>query len=240
MMKALVSSYRLQFNSSFKFIAVQLPGYTDGAFDMRIKQDEGAMASLDAAVIATCKYFFFFCLHPAVCLVRGCSRHPTADDDSCAMDKTHGCPHGNVHNVHKEPVGKRAALKIRAMTLGEGIVSEGPRAQAVSATGTASAVTVTVVFSGGTAPFYFAPTRNCTTCCNGVVSDFDAAAGPNSSESTGNGTDATITGNGSAVRLTFAGAAPKWVRYTANRVFPQCALYNKEGLPALPFVMEVK
>ena len=32
---------------------------------------------------------------------------------------------------------------------------------------------------------------------------------------------------------------PTRVRYTANRVFPQCALYNAEGLPALPFAAAV-
>ena len=31
------------------------------------------------------------------------------------------------------------------------------------------------------------------------------------------------------------GLAGSWVRYTAVQTFPQCALYNQEGLPALPF-----
>ena len=35
-------------------------------------------------------------------------------DLSCAEDKTHGCPHGNVHNVHKQPVGSRIAALIRS------------------------------------------------------------------------------------------------------------------------------
>lgn len=30
------------------------------------------------------------------------------------------------------------------------------------------------------------------------------------------------------------------VRYTANQAFPQCAVYNQEGLPALPFIMQIK
>ena len=29
------------------------------------------------------------------------------------------------------------------------------------------------------------------------------------------------------------------VRYTGNQPFPQCALYNKEGFPALPFSQPV-
>ena len=32
---------------------------------------------------------------------------------------------------------------------------------------------------------------------------------------------------------------PTMVRYTANKVFPQCAVYNTEGLPALPFQIDV-
>ena len=28
---------------------------------------------------------------------------------------------------------------------------------------------------------------------------------------------------------------PTMVRYTANKAFPQCAVYAQEGLPALPF-----
>ena len=30
---------------------------------------------------------------------------------------------------------------------------------------------------------------------------------------------------------------PSAVRYTGGATFPQCALYNKEGLPAVPFEM---
>ena len=28
---------------------------------------------------------------------------------------------------------------------------------------------------------------------------------------------------------------PKFVRYTANKIYPQCAVQNRLGLPALPF-----
>ena len=35
-------------------------------------------------------------------------------------------------------------------------------------------------------------------------------------------------------------ATPTTVRYTANNAFPQCALYNGEGLPAFPFEMDVE
>merc|ERR1712118_603408 len=51
-----------------------------------------------------------------------------------AMGKTDGCPHGNVHNVHKQPIGARLAMQIRRMRLGEDIVSQGPRVSSVTAT----------------------------------------------------------------------------------------------------------
>jgi hypothetical protein len=260
MLGQLVGSYREQFNASFPFISVQLPGYAEGVFHMRIKQDEGAKAISDAAVIATY-------------------------DDSCAEGKTDGCPHGNVHNVHKEPIGYRAALMIRAMkqlnivdggtsidlegraatttatTTATILVSEGPRATQAkivartSAPGAAAgaSTTVEVSFEGGTTPFFFAGTRNCTTCCDSFdalaatsdsdafgagVTDFDASDGANSS-SLANTTTGAMVVTGNMVRITFA-EAPKWVRYTANRIFPQCALYNQEGLPALPFEMPVE
>ena len=84
------------------------------------------------------------------------------------MDSTHGCPHGNVHNVHKQTVGERLALQIRRMKLGEEVVSEGPRASGVTvAPGGAGAFAVTVGFDirGSAGALYFAATRNCTDCC---------------------------------------------------------------------------
>jgi hypothetical protein len=35
------------------------------------------------------------------------------------------------------------------------------------------------------------------------------------------------------------GRQPHWVRYTAASIFPECALRNSEGLPALPFKIEI-
>lgn len=78
--KQLISSYRRQFNSTrMNFVAVQLPGYQvgDNVFYMRLAQEAGVTSVENAAIIATY-------------------------DDSCAAGKTNGCPHGNVHNVHKQ------------------------------------------------------------------------------------------------------------------------------------------
>ena len=78
--KQLISSYREQFNSSdMNFVAVQLPGYMEGdaVFYMRLAQATGVEDVEKAAIVATY-------------------------DDSCAAGKNNGCPHGNVHNVHKQ------------------------------------------------------------------------------------------------------------------------------------------
>jgi hypothetical protein len=42
-----------------------------------------------------------------------------------------------------------------------------------------------------------------------------------------------------AVRFTVALANVTHVRYTGNQAFPQCAVFNREKLPALPFLVEV-
>lgn len=207
----LLASYRAQFETEFPFVAVQLPGYAPGVFPMRLAQDRAANASRNAAVIATY-------------------------DLSCAEGPTSGCPHGNVHNVHKQPIGRRVAAQLRKMKLGENIVTQGPRLQAarVRSAGPAS-YAIELTFAGGTAPFRFRPTRNCTTCCGSAVSDFDVSA---DAQSWFNGTGALAQGQ--TVRFDVEmPAPPRLVRYTANRVFPQCALYNLEGLPALPFQSEV-
>ena len=126
------------------------------------------------------------------------------------------------------------------------ILRTGPRATHVSAPGPAawssSSKTVTVSFSGGSAPFSLHGTRNCTTCCDstkngGHTVDFDASS------------DGVHFVNGTSVRLadgatiTFKvgglAAPPSVVRHTAASIWPQCALYNQEGLPLFPFEMRV-
>lgn len=59
------------------------------------------------------------------------------------------------------------------------------------------------------------------------------------------GQPATVAGgsaNASAVTFEVRGvkAAPRYVRYTANKAYPQCAVYNHEGFPAMPFDTEVE
>lgn len=179
---------------------------------MRMAQDAGVGRIKDAAISATY-------------------------DVSCQEDKSHGCPHGNVHNVHKQPIGERLALLVRRLTLKEDVVAEGPRAVAAHVSGGGqSSYNVTIDFTGGSAPFYFRATRNCTECCSGATSDFDVSA---DGKRWYNGTAASLVGPSRVAFSVNADVRPAWVRYTANRVFPQCAMYNREALPALPFQMEI-
>ena len=112
---------------------------------------------------------------------------------------------------------------------------------------------VAVRFSGGTAPFHTAGTKNCTSCCDATKDphtlDFDATCDGGASWVNGTVVDnsvgavaSTVDGTAASTVVTFEvtlATAPTAVRYTAGAIFPQCALYNAEGLPAVPFEMTV-
>lgn len=209
--KRLVKSWRSNFNSSFPFVAVQLPGYSEPLrekiFSMRLAQDTGIQGIPKAAITATY-------------------------DLSCS-NPDH-CPHGFVHNVHKQPIGARLALQLRHLMYGEEIISEGPRVTHWTSTLTkvTNIYSVNVSFSGGTDPYFLKGTRNCTECCKS--GDFDAST---DGEKFFNGSIATMIDSVTVQFKVELSKPPTVVRYTANNAFPQCALYNKEGLPALPFQM---
>ena len=98
--------------------------------------------------------------------------------------------------------------------------------------------TVAVTFLGA-GPLSLAPTRNCTACCRGVHTvDFDAAGAD------GAFVNATNVRLGPTPALTVLfdvelPAAPATVRMTAASTFPQCAIYDTRGLPAVPFRLAV-
>merc|ERR1712000_377546 len=152
---------------------------------------------------------------------------------------TDGCPHGNVHNVHKQPIGARLAMQIRRMTLGEDIVSQGPRVSSVTATQKAGTVYDIQMGFEGTSSLYMGPTRNYTTCCGSdVIGEFDVSS---DGVTWFNATPAEVKGGAVHVQVDMLAkvAAPSVVRYTANRVYPQCAVFGAEGIPAMPFKVNV-
>ena len=111
-------------------------------------------------------------------------------------------------------------------------------------------VRIRVAFSGGSLPLHLNGTRNCTvpqldpesgaampTCCDiKTTSDFDVSR---DNQTWTTGFDVQIVGS-AVTFLVHTPVKPAWVRYTANKQFPQCAVFNREGLPALPFQMAIQ
>lgn len=168
-------------------------------------------------------------------------------DQSC-NDLAHeeSCPFGSVHNVHKQEVGKRVAAQLAKLMRSEKLVTEGPRARNATASPAGNGSvgwSVQVKFAGGSQPFSLQPTRNCTQCCQGssgteAKGDFDVSH------------DGSLWSLGRNVRMDGDDGVvfhaelshtepPAFVRYTSGSNFTQCALYNAEALPAMPFQMEV-
>lgn len=236
MERELVRSWRQGFNSSFAFVAVQLPGYigdcdaiganpassyrncVPGVFDMRLAQDAGTVGDAKSGVVATYDLSCPFGVAPPQ------------------------CPFGSVHNLYKTEICDRVArqlLRMRGLSNG---ATEGPRAVAArSSKGHVEGTyTVTVTFTGGTLPLYQKGTQFCAKCCaavseSGDVGDFDVSGDGGLSYT--NATVATVHGDTVAFKVEGLAGPPTHVRYTANQGFPQCAVYNQEGLPALPFTL---
>jgi len=235
MERELIRSWRELFNSSFAFVAVQLPGYlgdcdstfpnpdasysncVPGVFNMRLAQEEGTKNdSLKAAAVV-----------------------PTYDLGCPFGVNTEACPFGSVHNVIKDEIADRAALKLLALRslLPEDVVSDGPVAVAVSsALGVKGQVRVSVRFDE--AELRTSGTQFCAHCCkDGGDGDFDVSFDGGFTWVNGS---STWSLEQDVVSFQVPGAGqPTHVRYTANQGFPQCAVRNKEGLPARPFMMPV-
>ena len=240
MQRALVRQWREAFSGRglragdpppWPFVAVQLPGYdldkriahpppSHSPWEMRLAQEAACDGDDACAVVATY-------------------------DDSCEADEQHGCPHGHVHNVHKQPVGHRLALQLRRLLYSDPIVAEGPRADSAyyeADSDIRASYKVTATFRGGGTPFYFRDARNCTACCaNASASDFDVSAEGAPDGTWVMGSRAAVAPSGTDAVFTVAGlgGAPVALRYTAARLYPQCVLYNAEGLPAPPFTLPV-
>lgn len=238
MERELVSSWRDAFRTPHApFVAVQLPGYTGalnngtGSYSgyisaemvhaMRLEQDVGTASLTNATAVPTY-------------------------DKSCPHS-----PYGSVHNTEKGPIGERVAAQLYQMLRPNQPTIETPL-RAVRATAKVASnggYSVTVSFRGGSSPFVLGGTKNCTTCCDGSAPagsaadghtlDFDASATGGDGPWV-NSTGAVVDrGTGSVTFKVTLSSRPALVRYTAASIFPQCALFNAERLPAMPFTIAV-
>merc|ERR1712039_424459 len=125
-------------------------------------------------------------------------------------------------------------MGLQKMKLGENVSTEGPRVTQLAATKQRTGK-FTVQMTFDQRGLTLRGTRNCTACCNGNMSDFDFS---HDGQHWYNGEPAIISRAAGAnvvsvdVRMT---AAPTVARYTANQIFPQCAVYGSDGFPAYPF-----
>lgn len=235
LLRELASSWRKAFQSpSAAFVVVQLPCYYDqrapgspgipgfdtvaeGLFEMRLAQEAGLAKVEKSAIVATY-------------------------DLSCNNEAFPGnCPWGSVHNPHKQAVGPRVAAQLEHLLQGATPVAEGPRVQGASivqSDGNASTFNVSLRFAGGTTPFALRSTRNCTLCCEGGAGgDFDAS---HDGVTWAPGCGSTLRGGDTLEFQVRLPARPTHVRYTADTNFTQCALYNQESFPALPFHLKLE
>jgi len=137
-------------------------------------------------------------------------------------------PFDNIHPRYKQIVGYRLHLAARGISYGEKIQYKGPQA---TSWGVVQGTTARVDFELDTlgSGLVFVP----KTCDDGVPVNqcgwFDIGT------EDGKWTNATATINGNSVFIT----APVVGKITGVRYawanFPVATLYNKEGLPALPF-----
>jgi sialate O-acetylesterase len=141
----------------------------------------------------------------------------------------------DVHPKGKEPVGQRLALAARKFVYGEvSLVASGPMFREAKADGATMRVRFDEIGSGltiGQAPWRAAGDAQWPQ---------DRLVGFVLAGEDGQWHDAEAKIEGDSVIVTSAAVAkPVAVRYAwANS--PRCNLYNREGLPALPFRSDVK
>jgi hypothetical protein len=269
MQRLLATSWRKAFGSPrAAFVAVQLPGYTGAlnngtgsypgyitgemVFNMRLQQAAGTASPgiENASYVAT---YDLSCPTSPYGSVHNPQKGPIGvrvASQLVALFGGSGSALTQSALTQSVPAGSAPAPAAAA-------VVEGPHATSAkwvqSGLG-AGVFNVTVAFAGGSTPFEMSGTKNCTHCClgshptgktsDGHTLDFDV-----SGLATGSGAADWVNSTGAVVNVdtgsvTFRvalaqGTEPHLVRYTAASIFPECALRNAEGLPALPFELGI-
>jgi sialate O-acetylesterase len=142
-------------------------------------------------------------------------------------------PFGDIHPRYKQVVGYRLHLSARAIGYGQNVVYRGPEATKWTVVSQAPSASVLVDFDPASIGSGLVLTPKA--CDAGITIEQCAWADIGSSD--GKWTNATVTLGSSSVTLTASlpsGVTVTGVRYAwAN--YPVAIIYNKEGLPALPF-----
>jgi len=233
MQRELINTWREAFKSQFGFVAIQLPGYlgdcdsvsplqpystyyncVPGVFNMRLAQDMGASIGVQNATVV-----------------------PTYDLSCPFGVVTPECPFGSVHNVNKTIVAIRAAAALLSYLTPASYAFSPPRISRVTADPTGHGFwLVAMEFTNGNS-LSLQHTQYCELCCRDGVGDFDASL---DGITFVNGTTPTLS-SGKVVFTVGLPTKPRFVRYTANQGFPQCAVVDlKTQLPALPFTASVE
>eukprot|EP00928_Gymnodinium_smaydae_P063737 TRINITY_DN47231_c0_g1_i1.p1 TRINITY_DN47231_c0_g1~~TRINITY_DN47231_c0_g1_i1.p1 ORF type:complete len:503 (+),score=44.60 TRINITY_DN47231_c0_g1_i1:66-1574(+) len=209
--RELVRTWREAFGGPHvPFIAVQLPGYTKGVFDMRLAQEKGLEGLDNVAVL------------------------PTYD---LSFPKS---PYGPVHNTDKQDVALRLAHQLRRLLYGDAALEGPRAVRATSREITGGIYEVTVTFGASPLQLAGTRNCSDCCAQQRRGADFDVSADgqhwTQGAEAAVVGAGAAAVRFRTASALP---GAPKLVRYTASQVFPQCAVYGPTMLPAFPFQLEV-
>ena len=166
---------------------------------------------------------------------------------------------GNIHPRNKSYVGERLARWVRRDVYKQQVAVLGPEPIGLM---DSNAVRVTSASSGGTTNMtvvvtysqtdvneglYVLPSPDCTTCCQNGAGVLLVTIQDSGSSSAGNATyRPAVSIDDKAHSLTASFIAPFAVSDKATATvwleaepWPQCVLYNKHGLPALPFVTTI-
>ena len=166
---------------------------------------------------------------------------------------------GDIHPRNKSFVGERLARWVRRDVYGQQVEPLGPEplndpnhiSIQVTSTGNNTMMTVVLTYAvtDANSGLYVLPAPDCTTCCQGGTGVLQVTINDTSSGNSNSSTmqyrpavfvdqqSRTLTAN-----ITLASAVPEHATAIVGLMqesWPQCVLYNKHGLPALPFITAV-
>jgi sialate O-acetylesterase len=204
---AMITDWRLKFDlPDLTFLYVELAGYTPGSTWPWVRAAQAAALSLPQVGGAT----------------------------AIDLGDTHDAPHGEIHPRRKQEVGRRLALKMRAIHYQDESAiwnSMGPVWKGIQFdSNDEDRVTISLSFEGFTAHgLYFAGSADCTHCCDEPPFHIlTKSGGWVRAESV-----SVMVSESRVVIVTGTNNSISGLRY-AWEPRPECILYNNVNLPASP------